>query len=408
MTAGPLRWATCFLLLAGLLGMASTGHAKGGTTPTVTIRLEDAMSAKGSSAEMAAALAGFEKKYKHIKVAYSEYQGDFESHLEAEFLSGPAPDVFEIDMGWARDFIQAHALESLSGYAGHDRSFHPSDFSPSLVNGFSSRGRTYAYPIGYSTLGVFFNRALFKAGHIKYAPRDWKSFSRIACELTNKEDHVYGAVLSPDPARWFAFLPAFGARALNGKQNGPAINSKAAIAALKWYAGLVRSGCAELAPAGSSDAQEIGEGHAAMTFEPSSEATYLNAAFPKTGWGTSVLPTGPKGNGNLAFAVGYAMNGHSKYKNAAWKLISYLSDGGSAENIDRTAHFLPGRRSQRPPKTLSNFAKGAAYATPWAWPPGLVVNAFPEIGSDIAKAATGQMTYKNAVADMAVWLRRYL
>ena len=44
----------------------------------------------------------------------------------------------------------------------------------------------------------------------------------------------------------------------------------------------------------------------------------------------------------------------------------------------------------------------------WSWPAGLQVNAFPHIDNDIASAATGQMTYAAAVADMQNWLNQYL
>jgi multiple sugar transport system substrate-binding protein len=380
----------------------------GATMPNITLRMEGWVASKANQSELDSLLAQFEKTHKHIKVAFSPVEGDFESQLEAQFLSHSAPDVFEIDAGWARDFMQAGALARLDHYAYGDKSYHPSDFAYKLVNEFSYRGRTYAYPFGYTTLGLWYAKSPFKALHIKHPPTDWRSFARVACELTDKKKHVFGAVLSPAPSRWFAFLRLFGGRVLNAKGNRPAIASKQSVKALQWYAGLIRKGCAEEPPAGSTDAEEFGNGHAAMMFETSDIGTMLKADYAHLAWGVSRLPTGPKGNANLAFLDGFAMSARSKQKAAAWKLISYLTGKTTMNDLDAQAGYLPARNSVHAARSLSAFARGAAYATPWAWPPGLVVNAFPQISADVDQAATRQVSYKSAVADMAVWLKRYL
>ena len=398
----------------GLVLLASGPCVRGAAANTraasqvTTLRVEGWVVSKADQGELDSLLTQFQKKYKHIKVAYTPVQGDFESQLETQFLAHTAPDVFEIDTGWARDFIQAGAVARLDRYAYRDKAFHAGDFTFKLVNGFSSRGKVYAYPFGYATLGLWYDRKRFKSLHIKHAPTDWRSFSRIACDLTNKKKHVFGAVLSPDPSTWFAFLKAFGARVLNSKGNGPAIESKESVNALQWYAGLVRKGCAEEPPAGSSDVQEFGAGHAAMMFEASDVGTILKAGYPHLDWRTSPLPTGPKGNANLAFVGGYAVNARTRQKAAAWKLISFLTGKTAMKALDTQAGFLPARGSVHAPASLRAFIRGAGYASPWAWPAGLVVNAFPKIAVDVDKAATGQQSYQSAVADMAVWLKRYL
>lgn len=406
-----MRWrgfmpATFFLAFCLFAGSFTPIHAT--SSATVTIRLEGWMLTKTDPDTVNALILQFEKQYKHIKVDYTPVADAFESHLEAEFLSAKAPDVFEVDMGWARDFIQAGVLQRLNVYAGRDKSYHPSNFIPGSITGFSRRGAVYAYPFGFSTLGLWYDKKLFKAAGLKFAPRDWNSFSRIACELTNKKKHVYGAVLSPNADPWFAFLKSFGGRVLNSKASEPRINSKQSATALAWYAGLVKKGCAEQPPSGSSDEQELATGHATMAFLPSSAGPYLRQTVPKLDWGVTPLPTGPKGNSNLAFVSGYAMNAHSKQKEADWKLISFLTSSSAIQATDSKLGYLPARRSVKPPKSLAPFTKGAAYATPWAWPAGLVVNAFPQIALDISQAMTGTQSYQAAVTDMAVWLKRYL
>jgi multiple sugar transport system substrate-binding protein len=395
------------VLSTALLLPSAAAHQKRGAR-TIIVHFESWVLSKSDQSQLTSLLTQFQKSHRHIRVVFTPLSGNVESQLEAQFLSHSAPDVFELDMGWARDFIQAGVIQRLDRLAYRDRTFHAGDFNFRLLGGLSARGKIYAYPVGYSTLGLWYDRSRFKTLHIKHPPTDWKSFGRVACALTDKKKHLFGAVLSPDAAHWFAFLRTFGGRVLNGKATTAQIDSKQSIQALQWYAGLIRKGCAEAPPAGSSDASELGTGHAAMTFEPSDVAGALKAAFPKLSPGTAPLPTGPKGNANLAFVEGYAMNAQTKQRAGAWKLISFLTGRAAMKSTDLEAGYLPARTGLRPARSLGAFARGATYATPWAWPAGLVVNAFPPIGGDIAKAAAGQQSYKASVADMAVWLRRYL
>lgn len=376
--------------------------------PVITLRLEAPAATKDEAGALDGLVTQFERANKEIKVNYIPATGDFETHLKVEFLTGNSPDVFALDMGWARDFIGVGALQPLNGYVARDKHFHPADFNSSLVRGFSHKVKVYAYPDYYSTLSLWYDRGMFTAKHLKHPPTDWKSFTRVACELTDAKQHIYGAALSPDAQHWFAFLKAFGGRVLNSTGSDVAINSRRSVEALNWYAGLIRRGCAEEPPSGSSDDQEFGQRHAAMTFATTSMAGYLKTNDPKLPRATAPLPTGPKGNGNIAFASGYAMSSHSKHKAAAWKLLRFLASKAAITSWIAQTGYLPGRRSVKTPRAMQSFIRGAAYSTPWAWPASLADNAFPEVGADIVKAASGRLTDKAAVADMGVWLKRYL
>ena len=135
-------------------------------------------------------------------------------------------------------------MQREDSFAEKDKDFGVSSFSRLLVSDFTSDSETYAYPTGYTTLGLWYNKSILKAAKIKSVPSGTAAVSKLACKLTNDTTHVYGMSLSPDAYHFFAFLPAFGASVLNGK-GAPAINSKQTTSALAWYAGMVKSGCAE-------------------------------------------------------------------------------------------------------------------------------------------------------------------
>lgn len=398
------KLAAIVVLPLSLMLTTAPAQARQAGRGVISIRLE-AFDDRAQTAALNRVVSRFEKKNKRIRVTFSPNAG--ESQLETEFLNKQAPDVFEVDMGWSSDFAKVGVLQREDTYAGHDRSFVAGDFSRALVRGFSYRRRDYVYPLGYTTLGLWYNRPLLKSAHLK-PPGDWKSFVRDACTLTNRTTKVLGASLSPDAYHWFAFLGGFGARVLNAKSTTPAIVSKQSVQALTWYTGMVKRGCAQTPASDSSNVEAFASGQAAMTVEPSTLIPELRSMGPRLSWGVTQLPAGPKGASNIADAVGFALNARSAHKNAAWSLIRFLDSQATMKALDAAANYLPARNSLKPPKGMSPFAKGNSYARQWTWPPGLVVNAFPHISDDIKSAGNGGMSPQAAVADMGSWLQQYL
>jgi multiple sugar transport system substrate-binding protein len=170
----------------------------------------------------------FMKKNPGIKVNYpAPFNGDFETHIKTEFVAGTAPDVFYMDVGWAQDFMRDGVVQAVNGYAAHTPGFDPSDFYPNLVKGFTYKGKVYGYPKDQNTIGLFWNKTMFHKAGISGPPTTTQQFT-ADCIKIHKKLHVYGASLSPDPARWFAFVKAYGGRIFNPKQTKVELNTSAA------------------------------------------------------------------------------------------------------------------------------------------------------------------------------------
>lgn len=407
------RLAAVIVALGMVAGVTPTAQAKHRIIKSPVIVQFDAWATPKSpqAAAINIVISKFEKDYKYIKVVFTPLSGNVEQELEQAIISGNTvtpPDVFEVDAGWMSDFASPGYLQREDVYAKTQKSFDPADFYESLRGAFRYKGVQYVYPTGFTTLGLYYNKPLLGAAGYKSAPRSAKAFAAAACKLTNDTTHVYGASLSPDAYHWFPFVPGFGGRVLNKSQTAAAIESKHTVNALQWYAGLIARSCAEVPPAGSSDIEEFAGSHAAMTIEPSTSVPELKQLAPHLSWGVVPLPKGPKGESDITDAVGFAMNAASPVKTASWKLIHFLDGAHSMATIDSATGYLPARASVKPSKAVSAFVRADSNAFTWAWPPGLVVNAFPHIDNDIQSASAGQMTYSNAVIDMQSWLKAYL
>jgi multiple sugar transport system substrate-binding protein len=193
-----------------------------------------------------------------------------------------------------------------------------------------------------------------------------------------------------------------GGSLLNKAQTQATINNSAGAAALNFYAGLVKKGCAaEPTTMGASwNGDAFGKGRAAMAIE----GNWLIAPMQQqyTGvphWGIAPLPK-DKQNGNLVFSVAYVMNASSHVKTQAWDLISYLTGKTGMKQWVNLGGYLPGRKSIKAPSGTSVFVKQAKYARPWSFPPGFS-RALDAINTDLDKAMKGQLSTSAALSDMA-------
>lgn len=363
-------------------------------------------------------LANFEKANPSIHVNYQVVNTDFEPAMKAAFAAGRGPDVLYADEGWAQDFERTGAFQPLNKFAAKDKSFHVSDFYGGLVRGFTVGKKIYGFPKDYSTLAMWYNTKIFAALHIKHAPTDLSSFARVACEIRAYEvkhghKNTYGAGLPNDQARWQPVLQAFGGSVMNASQTRPTINSAAGRRAISYWAGLIHKGCAaEPSQVGAGwSGQEFGQENAAMVFEGPWLLSPMQTQWPKVHWKLAPLPTGPKGNGNLAFSVAYAMNAHSSHKAQAWKLLSYLTGRSGEAQWVHLFKVLPARKTVKPPKGSAVFVKGAAYARPWSFKPGYFNTGGPNatLNNDLDSVAKGHMSSSAAAKDVSnairLWLR---
>jgi len=101
-------------------------------------------------------IRGFEKTYPQIKVDYQPVTGDYVPTMLAKFAARKPPDVFYIDSNVFLDWVTQGLLEPLDSYAKASN-FSSAPFFPSLLAGFTYKGKTYGYPKDWSPLAMEVN-----------------------------------------------------------------------------------------------------------------------------------------------------------------------------------------------------------------------------------------------------------
>ena len=111
---------------------------------------------------------------------------------------------------------------------------------PSLRSAFTKDDQFYCPPKDFSTLALEYNTDLFDAAGLAYPTADWtwQDMEDAAAKLTDTDAGVYGMSITPDMARWLAFLYQAGGSVYNADATEMTINSPEALAAMNFYAGL--------------------------------------------------------------------------------------------------------------------------------------------------------------------------
>ncbi len=317
-------------------------------------------------------IRGFEKTYPQIKVDYQPITGDYVPTMLAKFAARKPPDVFYIDSNVFLDWVTQGLLEPLDSYA-KQTNFSSKPFFPSLLAGFTYKGKIYGYPKDWSPLAMEVNTDLAaKAGVDPAKIKTWKDLSAAAKKL--KPVMGSGAkplCLNPSWDRALAFVYQNGGAFLNASKTKAAINSPAAKAAMDFYVGLIKQGLADI-PAKLSVGwcgEALGKQKAAIIFEGNWLLPYMHDTFPGVSYGVSQLPKG-KTFGNLAFTVSYSMAKDSKNKPAAWTLIQYLVGRQGMSTWTSLGLAMPTRTDIKAVGGRRAFLGQANYTHAWQFAPG--------------------------------------
>jgi multiple sugar transport system substrate-binding protein len=405
-------------LAAGMIAslVAFSGGVANAKTSAVhdktTITLAGWASSSAEPADLQKVLNNFEKKYPSIHVNLEEINSNFEQQVETQIAGGGGPDVLYVDQSWDQDLMSAGDLVALNGYAAKDKAFDVGDFASGLLKGFQWKGKQYAYPKDYSALAIQYNKTLLAQAKIKTLPKTWTQFAADACKATNKKKGIYGAVLSPDIARWGPILFAEGGNVLNKAGNKSEIDSKAAVNAVNAWAGLVKKGCARI------PTQSEGWGGGSFQTGKVAFATEGNwimgamstAPYNKIKYGTVKFPSVNGKSADWNYAVGYAINKNSKQKAADWTLLSYLTGKTGEKQWVDLFGALPARKSIKPPAHTGAYVAGAQNSRPWQFPSGFFGSSGPyaAINNAMQEAGEGKISAKQAVDNMNTAINQWL
>lgn len=318
----------------------------------------------------------FEIQHPNIKVKHETINDQYMDVIKTRLIGDAAPDVFYLDAYEAPLLMKYGVLEPLNSYINPE--FNLNDFEPSLLKAFQLEDRIYGLPKDFSTLALFYNKKAFQAAGVNQAPQTWNELRDDAQKLTVDQNQdgrkeQYGFGIAPELSRQYFMMTAFGGQLIDRQENAAFFTSenlKGLQLIIEQY--RKEQSSAQPSDVGASTGSEMfGQGKAAMVIEGTWAIPYLQETFSHLEFATAEVPTVNGKKGTMAYTVAYVMNKKAKHKEAAWKLIAYLTNQEGMKAWAKEGLALPARKSVLEElRYLNNplyapFARGADYATIW-------------------------------------------
>ncbi|WP_328899882.1 MULTISPECIES: extracellular solute-binding protein [unclassified Streptomyces] len=348
---------------------------------------------------------GFEKLHpkvdvKYVNVPFGDAQNKFKNAAQA---GSGAPDVIRSEVAWTPEFADLGYLAPLDGTPALQKQ---DDFLKQAAASTKYNGKTYAVPQVIDSMGIFYNKKMFKAAGVE-VPTTIDELKTVSKKIKAKTGKT-GFYLRGDDAYWFlSFLYGEGGDMVNAADKAVTIDDAAGVKAMKVVKDLVDSGAAKTdATDGWENMQaSFKNGDVAMMINgPWAVAdTYTGKEFKdKANLGVAPVPSGsaaqgaPQGGHNLAVYAG------SKNLDASYAFVDYMTSVKTQAQVTKELNLLPTRTSAYAEEPVVNneivgFFKPvveSAVERPWIPETGSL---FAPLVTEYTKVLTGQTTPEKAV-----------
>ena len=337
-------------LWVAALALLQAACVPSGSGPVTTLRFW----AMGSEGEKVSGLIrDFERDHPGIRVRVQQipWSAAHEKLLTA-FVGGATPDLAQLGNTWMAEFAALGALERLDGRLG-GASVNPASYFAGTWDGNVVDGGTYGVPWYVDTRVLFYRKDLFTRAGYPVMPQRWDQFrAALAAVRRQSGGRNFGVIL---PLNEYEPLVAMGMQAgspllADGATRG-AFSEPEFRRAFDFYLGLYRD---QLAPPVRNNEisniyQEFERGYfAAMITGPWNLGEFQRRLSPglQNAWATAPLPgpDGPHNGFSLAGGSSLVMFGRSRHKDAAWKLMEFLSRPDQQLRFYHLTGDLPARR----------------------------------------------------------------
>lgn len=144
--------------------------------------------------DLEAIIDAFESENPNINVEYTTAPfDDYFTLLQADFVGGNPPDVFELNYESFVSYAANDVLLDLGPYMSEDLPYYPR-----ALEAFQYEGSQYALPETFSTVVLFYNKDLFDEANVEYPTADWTWDDAMAAatEIRALGDDTWG-IYSP-------------------------------------------------------------------------------------------------------------------------------------------------------------------------------------------------------------------
>lgn len=336
----------------------------------------------------------FNKEYPNVKINYQsvpfgEAQNKFKTAAEA---GDGAPDILRAEVAWVPEFAAAGHLYALDG----TDVLEENDFLETALSSNVYEGKTYGVPQVTDTLGLMYNKKLFKEAGIPDAPTTWDEVAADAKLLAEKAG-AKGIYLNSGGYFLLPFMYGEGGDLVDTEAKSIVVGSEENKAGIKVAADLVKSGAAPKPDANDSYGTMMTlfkEGKVGMVINGPWEVANVSND-PKFGGfenlGIAPVPAGSAGAGAPVGGHNYVVYSgmDEKKADAATAFLEFMTSAESEAYIADELGLLPTNEAaydlvkENERVTAWKSALDVAVARPWIPEGGLFFGPLDEMATKV-------------------------
>ncbi len=304
----------------------------------------------------------------HVQIQNVPWTAAHEKLLTA-FAADGLPDVCQLGNTWIPEFAELGTLQPLQPYVAHSKVVDPTDYFPGIWDTSVIDGQLYGVPWYVDTRLLFYRKDILRASGVETLPRNWAEWERAMAAVKQHVGPKRYAILMP--LNEFEQQLSLGLQLpdplLRDHNNYGNFESAGFRKALAFYANMFERGWAPK----MSETQvanvwnEFFNGFYAFYISGPWNIREFRKVAPaalKNQWGTLPLP-GPDGPGaGIAGGTSLVIFRKSEHKDAAWKLIEFLSRPQIQARFHALIGDMPPRRSTWAYPSLADDPLAHAFA----------------------------------------------
>ncbi|WOS42992.1 sugar ABC transporter substrate-binding protein [Xanthomonas rydalmerensis] len=337
------RWFSLGLLVVAICGCARAPQGE-------VVRFW----AMGREAEVVAELIPqFEKENPgiHVDIQNIPWTAAHEKLLTA-FAADGLPDVCQLGNTWIPEFAELGTLQPLQPYVDRSKVVDPKDYFPGIWDTSVIDGHLYGIPWYVDTRLLFYRKDMLRDAGVTKLPQTWAEWEQAMAAVKQHVGPKRYAILMP--LNEFEQQLSLGLQLpdplLRDNNNYGNFESPGFRKALAFYANMFDQGWApKMSETQISNVwDEFFNGFYAFYISGPWNIREFRKVQPpalKDQWGTMPLP-GPDGPGaGIAGGTSLVIFRKSEHKDAAWKLIEFLSRPQIQARFHALIGDMPPRRS---------------------------------------------------------------
>jgi len=298
----------------------------------------------------------FEAENPNVKVdLVSLPYAEVRDQIMIQAAGGTLPDVVGVDPQWMHTLIKYDVIENLDPYIEKDR-LDVSNLALKRV-----KGSAWIFPVTSYVYPLFYNIDLLSEAGLSDPPKTREEFLEYAKILTKPEKGQYGWVLplslslpngiSNDVLPW---LWAAGHDIM--KDGKPYLNHQGMVDVLKFINELYQDELISPGTMGKREPEKVEEfanARVAMMISSIAHINILRQRNPNLNFGIAPIPApsgydGPPALRVASWDIGISAASNEAKKEAAWKLVKYITREDVNSFIASNANAFPGNLLSKP------------------------------------------------------------